>query len=58
MDYRLLKVVGAVAGIGGIALFSVTYIFRETVLSVSTPDSYATAIDSAEHSITIEFQFE
>jgi hypothetical protein len=31
MDYNLFKVVGVVAGIGGIALASVVYIFREVI---------------------------
>ena len=31
MDYNLFKVVGIVAGIGGIALASVVYIFREVI---------------------------
>ena len=31
MDYNLFKVVGAVAGIGGVALASVVYIFREII---------------------------
>lgn len=31
MDYDLFKIVGVVAGIGGIALASVVYIFREVI---------------------------
>ena len=31
MDYNLFKVVGAVAGIGGIAFASIVYIFREVI---------------------------
>lgn len=31
MDYHLLKIAGAVAGIGGIAVAAVVYIFREVI---------------------------
>jgi hypothetical protein len=31
MDYNVFRIVGAVAGIGGIALASVVYIFREVI---------------------------
>ena len=31
MDYQLFKIAGAIAGIGGLALASVVYIFREVI---------------------------